>query len=169
MTLATPASKNVLSIVARAAQFWRPTWNTPESRAILVAISGQEAGFTAVAQVLSGGGKGPARGLWQFERAGGVRGVLTHRVSKPHIERICATLGYKVDERTLWQALERDDVLACCFARLLLLTDPNPLPPAIQASYSRAWSIYNSNWRPGKPHPNRWPNNWAIALATIAG
>lgn len=48
--------------------------DTPLARRHLLAISLQEADGTARFQRLNGGGKGPARGLWQFEEGGGVKG-----------------------------------------------------------------------------------------------
>jgi hypothetical protein len=44
---------------------------------------------------------------------------------------------------------------------LLLWTDPQPMP----TSQDAGWQCYLRNWRPGKPHPDQWPRNWASAEA----
>jgi hypothetical protein len=69
------------------------------------------------------------------------------------------------DPRPIWCALESDDVLAAGVARLLLLTDPKRLPALGDAE--TAWDYYRRNWRPRKPHPKRWPENYALALGEI--
>ena len=63
------------------------------------------------------------------------------------------------------EALASDDVLACAFARLLLFTDPRPLPAL--GNPQAAWDYYVRNWRPGKPHRDTWDALYAKALATI--
>lgn len=117
------------------------------SRLMLLAIGLQESRFEHRAQILNGGGKGPARGFWQFERGGGVKGVLEHRASAKLAEQVCKARGIVADRSTVWEALERDDILACAFARLLLITDPSALPSEEDAE--SAWRYYLRNWRPG--------------------
>lgn len=91
--------------------------------------------------------KGPARGLWQFERGGGVRGVLTHRASAVIADRVCRAQGVNPRNQTeVWEALAEDDKLAAAFARLLLWTDPPALP---NGNESQAWDLYLRTWRPG--------------------
>lgn len=108
---------------------------------------------------------GPARGLWQFEQAGGVRGVLTHPSSRPHALEVCAARDVEPTAPAVYEALERDDVLAAAFARLLLWTDPKPLPALGQVQ--EAWGLYARVWRPGKPHPQTWEAIYAQALAAV--
>lgn len=125
-----------------------PPWMlTQRSRLMLLAIGLQESRFEHRAQVLNGGGKGPARGFWQFERGGGVKGVMTHPASEAMARKVCAYLGVPFGQTAAWLALESDDLLACSFARLLLLTDPKPLPELDDAE--GAWEYYLRNWRPG--------------------
>ena len=155
----------------------------PEAEAMLLAIGLQESALTHRYQVLSGGRKGPARGLWQFERGGGVKGVLSHP-STTKIANIFAVYHAGTAELGAVHArLEYDDILACAFARLLLYTDPRSLPQPvpnddapesfgskntpIHESQAAAWEYYLRNWRPGKPHPNAWPANWQAALNAI--
>ena len=110
--------------------------------------------------------KGPARGLAQFEKGGGVRGVLTHHASKRHAFSVLGGLGYMdVTEHAVWEALEHDDVLAFALARLLLWTDPYPLPKMDDPW--RAWDLYLRVWRPGRPHPDTWMSFHAEAVMTV--
>jgi len=57
--------------------------DTPDARAMLVAIGLQESGFAYRKQV-----GGPARSFWQFEM-GGVTGVLTHDKTSAYISEVC--------------------------------------------------------------------------------
>lgn len=140
---------------------------SPAARAMLLAIGLQESALTHRYQVISGGGKGPARGLWQFERGGGVKGVLTHP-SSSKVAGIFASYHVATTELVaVHAALEHDDILACAFARLLLFTDPRALPQAMPENEQAAWEYYLRNWRPGKPHPDAWPSNWRAALETL--
>lgn len=132
--------------------------DTPEARVMLLAISGQEAACTARCQA----NDGPAHGLWQFERGGGVKGVLLHDASAYLAKSVCAARRVAADAQSVWVALETDDVLAAAFARLLLFTDRARLPSL--GAEGLAWDYYKRNWRPGKPHPDRWPANYRAAL-----
>lgn len=90
---------------------------------------------------------GPARGLWQFERGGGVRGVLNHAATQRLARSVCAERGVAATPEAVWSALEHDDLLACAFARLLLWSDPAPLPAPVYPG--AAWNLYLRTWRPG--------------------
>ena len=110
---------------------------------------------------------GPARGLWQFERGGGVRGVLRHAATKQRAFELCAARSVRPEEMAVWTALEIDDTLAAGFARLLLWSDAAPLPPLNATGL--AWAYYMRNWRPGKPKPEKWPENWKTAVEFVQG
>lgn len=126
-----------------------------KARVMLLTIGLQESKFQDRAQVLNGGGKGPARGFWQFERGGGVKGVMNHHTTTGHAHRLCSDRGVAWDATAIWSALETDDILACGFARLLLFSDPKPLPELDDPN--GAWDLYaKRTWRPGKPHPQTW-------------
>jgi hypothetical protein len=127
-----------------------------QARMMLLAIGLQESRLTHRYQISPGatGGKGPARGLLQFEQGGGVQGVMRHAATKEHAEQICAARGVEWNQLTIWRALEHDDVLAFAFGRLLLWSDPKPLPPL--ADVWAAWDLYLRTWRPGKPHRSTW-------------
>lgn len=134
--------------------------DSPEARAMLLAVGLQESGFATRRQT-----KGPARGFYQFEQAGGIAGVLTHPLTKPVIEPVCRLLLYPALAVVCYAAVEHHDVLATCFARLLLWTDMRALPTAVDAQ--KGWDIYLAQWRPGKPHPAEWPGNFATAWHVV--
>jgi hypothetical protein len=106
---------------------------------------------------------GPARGWWQFEQGGGVNGVLTHASSLTLAQLVCEKLAVVPQAAAVWRALEGSDLLSVSFARLLIFTDPAPVPSAEGA----AWDYYARVWRPGKPHPETWPANWQTASDAI--
>jgi hypothetical protein len=91
--------------------------------------------------------KGPARGLWQFEQGGGVKGVLNHPTAGRYLHDICDRLDVIPDPKHCWHAIEFDDALAACFARLLLWSDPGKLPGINDAD--AAFALYLRTWRPG--------------------
>lgn len=137
-----------------------PAMNTPQARVLLLAIGLQESRFQHRRQI-----GGPARGFWQFERNGGVRGVLMHPASREDALRICAARHVAPVSATIHATLETDDILAAAFARLLLWTDPLRLPDAGDAD--GAWALYLRTWRPGKPHPQTWSALYAQALSAM--
>src|SRR5437868_9899352 len=102
--------------------------DSPRARLMLLTIGRQESKFKDRAQVLNGGGRGPARGFWQFEQGGSVKGVMTHPATAGHAHRICAERGVPWERPNVWAALEHDDLLACAFARLNLWWAPGALP-----------------------------------------
>ncbi|MEX0297245.1 hypothetical protein AAH995_28740 [Pseudomonas putida] len=75
---------------------------------------------------------GPAQGLWQFEKDGRVRGVLEHSITQALARSVCQARGVPVTNAAVYAVLEHDDVLAAAFARLLLWTDPAPLPAVVE-------------------------------------
>lgn len=133
--------------------------DTPQARAMLLAVGLQESKFQHRRQV-----GGPARGYWQFELAG-VDGVFVHSASHEHARRVCAALDYHSDTVDVRLAIADNDILACAFARLLLWTLPDALPGRDEPDV--AWAQYLDAWRPGKPHPETWAAHWATAWATV--
>lgn len=117
---------------------------------MLLTIGQQESRFEHRRQI----GNGPARGFWQFERGGGVNGVMTHKATTAHAHRLCEEREVPWDSMAIWAALETDDLLACGFARLLLFSDPKRLPSV--SDVDGAWNLYTRTWRPGKPHRETW-------------
>lgn len=153
------------SALLQALQLLPPRMDTRAARVQVLSMGLQESDFLARVQVVDGGGKGPARGLWQFERFGGVRGVLLHPATEALAQAVCKACRVPGEIGVVWAELERNDVLAAAFARLFLFTDPGPLPAVGDAQ--AAWACYERTWRPGKPHPARWPANYAAALAAV--
>jgi hypothetical protein len=138
------------------------------ARVMMLAIGLQESRFMFRFQKIAGRPylKGPARGFWQFERGGGVIGVMTHHATNEHAHRICGLRGVPFDSSLVHARLETDDVLAAVFARLLLYSDRAPLP-ALTASHEEAWQYYECNWKPGKPHRETWDEYHVQALSQI--
>lgn len=138
-------------------------WASPEATAMLLAIGMQETGFLTRVQY----GNGPARSFWQFEKGGGVHGVMQHHVVGKWCKLVCDHLGIPFDKTAIWKAMETHDVLGACMARLLLYSSPKALPKL--GEQDKAWQMYEDNWRPGKPHPAKWPANYAAALKEVKG
>jgi hypothetical protein len=132
-----------------------------ESTAMLLAIALQESEAMHRRQL-----GGPARGFWQFERSG-VVGVRQHKATHDHLTNALTTLRYAQTTTTsvLQSTLADNDVLACVFARLLLWTLPATLPNSAESD--EGWRQYLEAWRPGKPHPEKWPTNYARAWAIV--
>lgn len=133
--------------------------NSTAARVMLLAIALQESGLRA--RVQSGGG--PARGLWQFERGGGCAGVLRHEASRDLAHSLCEEAGIEPSASALHAALMFDDLLACRMARLLLWTDPEPLP----VDRLGGWRLYIRVWKPGKERVTTWPNHFDKARDVV--
>lgn len=130
---------------------------------MILAIGLQESKFLFRKQVPNG----PARGFWQFEQMGGVMGVLSHHSTKDIVVPIVEMFLYKPTSIICHEAIQNHDVLAAVFARLLLWTDPRSLPSPVEVD--KGWSIYLNNWRPGKPHPSEWADNFNHAWQVVKG
>lgn len=142
------------------------------ARVLMYAIGLQESKFVHRFQVVAGrpGVRGPARGFWQFEAGGGVKGVMKHTASRYWANNICQVRGVPFDQTTIHKALETDDVLAAAFARLLIFTDVKSLPGINEVD--AAWALYADRcWRPGKPHPESWAGYHRLAreFVTLGG
>lgn len=138
-----------------------PVCASREASAMLLAIGLQESQFLKRRQM----GGGPARGFWQFERDGGISGVLAHHQARPLIGPVLGALCYPVYADTCYAAVEHNDVLAASFARCLLWTVPDVLPTRDEPD--RGWAQYLTAWRPGKPHPETWPDNYRQAWTVV--
>lgn len=143
-------------------------WSMTSDRArvMLLSIGLQESHLTFRRQQPTG----PARGLWQCEPGtqasrGGIWGLYLFPTTKDALSSLCASRGVSCDPASIYAAIETDDVLAAGCARLLLFTDPKPLPPVSDCEGS--WSLYLRVWRPGKPRPTEWAANHANAVGAI--
>lgn len=139
--------------------------DSDEARVEMLAIGLQESEFKHRVQVLNGGGRGAARSFWQMERGGGVIGVLTHPSSRRLARDVCLARKVTPASPDVWAAMEFDDVLGAAFARLLLYTDPLRLPAVTDTD--GGWALYERVWRPGKPHPEKWPAYHAAAQSQV--
>ncbi len=149
-------------VIPAALALLPPGMDTPEARAMLLAIGLQESGFRARVQLP----QGPAHGFWQFERMTGVLGVLTGTATAAHLRPALKMLQY--DEPTAaecYAAIAHSDVLACVFARLLLWSLPAGLPAVNQPQLG--WTQYLAAWRPGKPRPETWLANFEEAWKQV--
>lgn len=131
-----------------------------EAEIMVTAICLQESGLAHRVQM-----GGPAHGLAQFEKGGGVRGVLKHRNSAGYARTLCEQFDVLATEAAVYWALTENDELAAGFARLLLWTDPMRLPAI--GDEQGAWDYYVRNWRPGKPHRDRWGEHYAAAVQAV--
>lgn len=140
------------------------------AEAMLGAIGLQESGFATRDQMDAGPPVlGPATGFWQFERTGGVRGVMRHPASRDVAKTLILESGTPPEEDAVWRlfATVQGDELACVFARLLLFTDPVALPPPVLSAEAEAWACYLRNWRPGRPRREHWGPFWRDACSAV--
>ena len=144
--------------------------NSPEARAMILAICLQESDFEHRIQLIGNHRKwwesikGPARGWPQFERIG-IQGVLEHPATRDMARGACDVLGYPPDVATLHEAVAHNDILAVALARLALWRLPRPLPGKDYPD--EAWSQYVEAWAPGKPKPDRWRPRYALAWRIV--
>jgi hypothetical protein len=138
--------------------------STVDAARFMLAIALQESGLAHRRQVVSGGAEeGPATSFWQFEKNGGCKGILTHSSVSERTKRICEAYNVKADPASLWEAIRYQDIVAAASARLLIYT----LPVSLPKTSDEGWAQYVAAWRPGKPRPETWSNNWAIATETV--
>lgn len=113
---------------------------------------------------------GPAVGDYQFEKGGGIKGVMTHPASADLARKACAARGVAFEAGAIYLALQSDPILAAALARLLYYTDPKALPDV--GDERGTWALYLRTWRPGayarQPEELRakWKKNYADAMAT---
>ena len=129
---------------------------------MLVAIALQESDAISRTQIGASSAIG-ARGWWQFEKMGGLAGVMRHRKTGEIAESLCSELGISPSVDAAWAALPYSELLAAGLARLLLWTDSRPLMLPMPEHEGASWDIYIDNWRPGKPHRDRWTQCWRTA------
>lgn len=123
-----------------------------EAIVMLLAIGLQESGFRHRRQLVGSPPRpsGPAKSFWQAEQGGGmVQGLLFYHNAdiRDIVTGLCIVRGVPPDTRSVWDAIENDDVLAAGLARLLLWTDPHRLPAV--SDEGGAWALYLRTWRPG--------------------
>jgi hypothetical protein len=153
--------RDLLNIVDPALTLLEPgIKRSDEARVLIMAIAGQESDWMARLQ-----NGGPARSFWQFEGAGGGAGEV-FADSPTQLKAVCDYLVIPFDVNDIFQAMAWNDTLAACMVRLLLWTDPAPLPAV--GDVQGGWNYYQRNWRPGAPRPDVWPARYAAAQGLIA-
>lgn len=143
---------------------------SPQASVLTMACAGQESSWRNRRQIGIGQYHPQtvgARSYWQFESTWGGPVALNDVMQKTprQLFAICAYLEVPVDELSLYEAIAWNDTLACAMARLLLWTDPKPLPAI--GDKDGSWAYYQRNWRPGAPHPQAWPANYDAAVAAV--
>lgn len=139
-----------------------------QARLMLLAINLQEDPQQLRQQV-----GGPAKSLWQGEQGGGLcTGVFMHSATKRDAGNLATLRDVACDPHSIYLAIEKDDVLAAGLARLLLWSDPKPLPKL--GAVREAFDLYVSTWRPGAYHNGsegkrqslwrKWQGNYAKAM-----
>lgn len=162
---------HALTALTEALRLLPPELDTRPARVQLITIGLQESLLQFRRQIVGGRPAGPAAGLLQFEERGGVRGVLNHRATQLMATSVCKQRGVEPNERAVWLALQRDDVLAMAFGRLLLYSDPKPLPASDDVEGS--WQCYLRTWRPGAAERDpvnlraKWGRNRATAIEVV--
>lgn len=145
----TPLSTVLREAIEPAYRLLPARMNSPEASVQLLANGGQESAYTYTDQVERDGGDrlGPALGWWQFERGGGVLGVMNHDATGKHAAHLAEARGVMFSPGAIWRALKTDQVLAAGMARLLLWSDTHPLPKL--GEVDDAFDLYVRTWRPG--------------------
>jgi len=128
----------------------------------MLAIALQESGLSHRRQVIGGAEAGAAASWWQMEKNGGCLGVLSHPSTALKMKNICGAYNVSPDPASLWDAIRFQDIVAAAAARLLIYSLPRSLPE----NEAEGWDQYLSAWRPGKPRPAEWTENWSIASKT---
>lgn len=145
--------------------------DSPEARVMLLTIGLQESAFRDRRQLIlvKRGGRtqlvpeGPAKSFWMGERGGGlVHGVRVHPATRAYAKTLYTLRGVAARDVSIWNAIERDDVLAAGLARLLLFSDPYKLPALGHTQL--AWECYYRVWKPGKPRRDEWNGYYVRAL-----
>lgn len=155
-----------------ALQILPPKMDSSEARVMLLTIGLQESRFQARRQVIVVNrhgrqqlvAEGPAKSFWMGERGGGmVHGVRVHPATRQYAARLYAVRGVAPRDAAIWNAIERDDVLAAGLARLLLFSDPYKLPGLGHTQL--AWELYcQRTWKPGLPRRDTWDGYYQRAL-----
>lgn len=132
----------------------------------MLTIAGTESRYTDRVQ---GGPIPAAHGLFQFEERGGVAGVLGSHATRGAALSLCASANVEPNSHAVWTrlALPQGDNLSVGFARLLLWSDPRPLP--VVNDQAGWWDYYIRNWRPGKPDRGRFEQCWLPAYQLVTG
>jgi len=130
------------------------------ARVLVMTIAGQESRWKERRQI-----GGPARSYWQFE--GGPYSGTTDVFQKSprQLGLVCAACDVPYEQATVFEAMAWNDMLACAMARLLLWSDPAPLPAV--GDKVAGWDYYIRRWKPGAPHRISWDGLYDQSVAAI--
>jgi hypothetical protein len=166
-----------IAIIHAALQLLPLKMATPSAICELLAMALQESDGLKTRFQYNGG---PARGFWQFERTGGVRGIMQHGGVSAFTRALCIARNVQFEEFAIWTALAKDDVFAAGCARLLLWTDTHPMPQPVDddPNVAKGWNVYIETWRPGaywngskekrEALFKKWQDNWSKACKALA-
>lgn len=132
-----------------------------EEHTTLLAIAGQESGWSHRTQQPVA----YAHSFWQFER-GGILGLMRDDETSKQVVVLCGMAGVPFQSTAIWNYMAKSeaDNFSAAMSRLLLWTDPSPLPKTMDDGFD----YYVRNWRPGKPSETRWAAVYQQAVAAIA-
>lgn len=139
---------------------------------LLTAALHESDGLKARVQYGPGGSsitKRPAHGRWMFEggKSAALAGLWANPTTAPLLKAACGWLDVEPLHDHAWWALVGNDKLAAICARLLLLTDPHPMPMIDDVAES--YACYLRLWRPGKePGLDKWREVHQRAAAAVA-
>lgn len=131
---------SVISDIKQGLAMLPPQMNSKAAIVLLLATQKQENPRRLEQQV-----GGPARSDLQFEKGGGVKGVMTHPSVRGNTQTVVRARGVAFDAEEIYQAIGHDQVLAYALGRLLYWTDSGPMPTTAE----EAWDVYLRTWRPG--------------------
>ena len=135
-----------------------------------LAIKVQESGPGLVRDQGDPSVTGPATGLWQFEKGGGIWEVLNLPKIAPIFRELCKRAGIAAVDDAVWRffTTPQSDDLAAAAARLVMYLDPAPLPPVDLAAAQAASDYYHRRWRPGaKREADFIGKSWPAAVALV--
>lgn len=151
----TPALFLDLAIVP-AARLLPSVMDSPEARAMVVAIALQETNLRARRQRPSG----PGRGFTQFEPGvAAIAEVLQHHATSLKAMQFCQLLCVDPSVNGVYAAVEYHDILCAGFSRLLLWTSRVALPGPNDPE--SGWTLYVDRWKPGKPRHEDWYDSFS--------
>jgi len=143
---------------------------TPKGNVLVMTCAGQESLWKSRRQIRIGQYHPQsvgARSYWQMESTWGGPVAINDVIQDTprQLFAICEDLEIPTDELSLYEACAWNDTLACALARLLLWSDPAPLPEV--GDKQGSWDYYRRNWKPGVPHPSTWSARYDASLAAM--
>ena len=153
----TPAEFSTRILAPAALAF--PFHDTPQSRALLMAVAGVESAWTSRWQEPVA----YARGFWMCQQ-NCLNDLLAHPASGPLLRQFATDM--EIPAGGMFEALAWHDGWAYACGRALLLTDRAVLPAV--SDTDGASEYYRRNWRPGRYDPVRFATRYAEALAVSA-